>query len=483
LVFDLTASEQVWNYSCYAYDSEISEVTRLDPGTAGINTSEKKELENAGISAAAATAIFDRIRSSKGPFARFSEIEELEAVSAQDLDKLRSAAFTLWGDRQAHQVVTDLKCATDGVSEDHLDTVGGDPNGFVKNYTYNLVVADDGTVIRGEWTGESIEEHPDFAWVPYANEVRASTNEEWRRHGSYENYIKHILNSRYAPSENVFLFTDILDTLIDVRENAPVVCNVDPDDCGEGRVCNPVDGTCEEAPSEPAPADDGCMGGETHTTASTTISETTTEAISGKVCSGRDSWFLVALEEGQKAEITISFNHALGDIDMELQQANGFGLAGRSTSTANNEAIIWTAKTTGDHFLRIYGYSGAANDVELTVTISSRDSETCAEEDGEANNNFESATPITPGTQDGAICGNDSDFYQVSETGSWTFTLTFTHAEGDLDIKSFGPSGAQTAISQGTVNTETVSGTGPGFVEVYGYNGAKGAYSVEFTAP
>ncbi len=471
MVFDLTSNEQVWNYSCYAFDSQIGALTTLDAGTKGVNLATKAELEAGGISKEAAAAIFDRVRSTKGAFATFAEVEELEAVSAEDVSKLRAASFTLWGERRAHQVTTNLKCATDGVSEDHIDTLGADPRGFTKNYTYNLVASASGTITRGEWTGASIEDHPDFAWVPYANEVRRSDNQDARRFNSYADYVKDTYFGRFAPSENAFLYTDVLEQLIDVRTNAPVVCNPDPDDCGEGLKCNPVDGTCSPIGdvNDPEPIV-GCIGAETQQGAGVQIA-------GGKVCAGRDSWFAIALTEGQKAEVVVTFTHADGDIDIALHDPAGRRVMA-SESTSDMESVTWTANVAGNHLLRVFGYSGAENTVNITVNISQNATPACAEEGGEPNNNIQSATPVVAGTHSGAVCGSDSDFYRVNVQGSWTVTVTFVHTAGDLDLKSFDSAGKQLLVSQGTTNTETVTGSGPGFVQVYGYDNAAGPYTL-----
>jgi DNA uptake protein ComE-like DNA-binding protein len=468
IVFDLTAGDQVWNYPCYGYTTNVGDAETLDAGTVGLNTASAQDLIDLGLAESAANAIVDRIRSAKGPFARWTKVSELEAVSEEDVSKLQEGNYTLWGERKGHKVNTSLKCTTDGVDAWHLDTVDEDPRGFVKNYTYNLVINDRGDVVRGEWTGDSVEEHPDFAWLPYANEDRPSDSDDWRRHGSWENYVKHIYWSRYAPSENPFLFTDITNDMLDVRVNAPVVCNPDPDDCGAGFQCNPVDGTCTEVVVEPAPTD-GCLG--------TSLKEGAVNAESmfeGKVCSGRDSWFLINLTEGQEVEGVISFEHSLGDIDLEFLDAAGKRLR-TSTSTSNSESFKWTATVTGAYALRIYGYSGASNEISVTIEVNDTSDAQCAEEQGEPNNNSASATPIE-GTVNGALCGSDSDWFKVDISGDWTASIVFEHSAGDLDLKSYDAGGGQAKVSQSTDDSETISGSGPGFIEVYGYRGATGAY-------
>ena len=61
-----------------------------------------------------------------------------------------------------------------------------------------------------------------------------------------------------------------------------------------------------------------------------------------------------------------------------------------------------------------------------------------------------------------------------------TVTLEFVHNEGDLDLKSFDAEGTRLDSSAGTSDTETISANGGDFIQVYGYRGATGLYTLAF---
>jgi hypothetical protein len=82
------------------------------------------------------------------------------------------------------------------------------------------------------------------------------------------------------------------------------------------------------------------------------------------------------------------------------------------------------------------------------------------------------------GQQNLKICAGDVDWLKP---GAGLVKITFTHADGDLDLAAFDAGGAQVATSQGTGNSESVTVPAGGTVKVYGYSGAQGAYHL--TAP
>jgi hypothetical protein len=56
--------------------------------------------------------------------------------------------------------------------------------------------------------------------------------------------------------------------------------------------------------------------------------------------------------------------------------------------------------------------------------------------------------------------------------------IEFSHAAGDLDLAAFDAAGAPAGVSNGTTNSEQVTVPAGGFVRVFGYNGAQGAYKL-----
>ena len=92
----------------------------------------------------------------------------------------------------------------------------------------------------------------------------------------------------------------------------------------------------------------------------------------------------------------------------------------------------------------------------------------------EPNDAQAQATEIAVGSTQSAVCDNDAaDWFVVeAEAGTLTVEVSFTHADGDLDVKLFeGSSGI--GSSAGTGNTETISkrvGGGRYHVQVFPYS-------------
>ncbi len=60
-----------------------------------------------------------------------------------------------------------IYCATDSYNDGILDPDdSGDTHVYQKTYTYDLTLDSNGNPISGVWTGDSINDHPDFAWYP-----------------------------------------------------------------------------------------------------------------------------------------------------------------------------------------------------------------------------------------------------------------------------------------------------------------------------
>ena len=70
----------------------------------------------------------------------------------------------------------------------------------------------------------------------------------------------------------------------------------------------------------------------------------------------------------------------------------------------------------------------------------------------------------------------DRDWFKVATAR--TVRVSFSHAAGDLDVAAYDAAGARVGQSQGTGDVEQVTVPAGGTVEIYGYNGATGAYTL-----
>ena len=95
----------------------------------------------------------------------------------------------------------------------------------------------------------------------------------------------------------------------------------------------------------------------------------------------------------------------------------------------------------------------------------------------EANDSRTAATAIAAGTHgELRVCSGDRDWFRSATAR--TVRITFRHAEGDLDLNAYDASGARVGTSAGTGDSEQVMVPAGGTVEIFGYNGATGAYTL-----
>jgi len=165
-VFDVTATEAVWNYPVYKTNISINE--RTDSSVyeqININTADYDTLaELQGLDKELATKIIER-REENGPFQTIDELKEIEGLSAELYARLESKVSVKPIER-TFEMVAYVTLTTDGVDEDHIDTIGN-PRSIHKTWRYTLTTNEDLLVIDGKWADD--KQHPDFAWVPYYN--------------------------------------------------------------------------------------------------------------------------------------------------------------------------------------------------------------------------------------------------------------------------------------------------------------------------
>ena len=78
----------------------------------------------------------------------------------------------------------------------------------------------------------------------------------------------------------------------------------------------------------------------------------------GTICPGDDDYVSFSVSEPSEVEVTIVFDHAVGDLDLELYGPTG-AVVGRSTGSEDIETITETVTATGTYVARVYGYRDA----------------------------------------------------------------------------------------------------------------------------
>ncbi len=172
MVFDTTATEQVWNFPAWSAELLVVETTEGGMGDlVNVNTADLETLDTLpGIGETLATRIIEH-RELNGPFQAVEELDDVRGIGPSTLGKLEDLV-TVTPVERTFEVVADVRFATDGVGETHVDS-GSEPQGFTETWGYTLVTDSEGLVLSGAWDED--ESHPDFAWIPYSNPTARSS--------------------------------------------------------------------------------------------------------------------------------------------------------------------------------------------------------------------------------------------------------------------------------------------------------------------
>ena len=180
LVFDTTASEEVWNFPAWRYTLTLNETTtggaQAATGIVNINTAGRAELMTLDLINEVRADRIIAYRQQRGPFQTtqsitnvrgigmgiFNRIKEKITVSASSTPRTFSGSIA-------------VQFATDGVDYAHVDSNPESPQGFQETWEFTLQASPSGEIISGTWAQN--DKHPDFAWVPYANTVSTGSSE------------------------------------------------------------------------------------------------------------------------------------------------------------------------------------------------------------------------------------------------------------------------------------------------------------------
>jgi len=204
-----------------------------------------------------------------------------------------------------------------------------------------------------------------------------------------------------------------------------------------------------------------------------------------EVSSEEDSdYFAVEADAGDTITATIEFADDNGDIDLELQDADGNYLDG-SISVSDNETVSYTVSEAGTYYVEVYSFSGAPTSYDIDV---STEESTSAADQLEPNNDRDSATDLgSGGSYDDLEVSSeeDSDYFAVEADAGDTITadIFFDGDEGDVDVTLQDASGNSLDGSYSVSDDERVSYTvgesSTYYVEVYSFSGAPTSYDID----
>ena len=186
------------------------------------------------------------------------------------------------------------------------------------------------------------------------------------------------------------------------------------------------------------------------------------------VCETDEDWFGIALGAGDTLNVDLVFAHADGDIDVMLYDTT-FSVVDAGTTTTDNESVSYTAPSAGGAVIQITmpgdDVAGGGNTYDMVI---SGNTSTCTPDLFEEDDSSGAAAPLPLGTTLGLrACPSDDDWslvlLDVGQTATWT--ATFAHAEGDIDLELFDFAGNSLDSSTSVSDNEAVSYT----ATVFGY--------------
>ncbi len=175
------------------------------------------------------------------------------------------------------------------------------------------------------------------------------------------------------------------------------------------------------------------------------------------VCVGDEDYFDVILTDGETLEVEAVFSHAEGDIDIQILGLLGIPLASSASST-DNEQVSYTANNVGFFTIRVALFSDTGtmpgNPYQLNINVTSAPPMMCTADAQEPNDTAAAASSVGIGNHANLHACTDDDFYafSFSQGDDVSVAVSFSDAEGDIDIELLNPSG--TVVASGTTNTD-----------------------------
>lgn len=188
-------------------------------------------------------------------------------------------------------------------------------------------------------------------------------------------------------------------------------------------------------------------------------------------------WFRFSPPNGATVRVTITFAHAVGDLDLALFRDHTE--VDSSAGTGSNESVDTVFTGEGVIYAKVLGYGGDAAPYTMDVVFEGGLDlgDPCATN----NETLSTAVELPAGVYSGLrICSGDVDWYRVpASAGSGPISVVLGAGAGNLDLEVYNSSAALLGSSVTNNSTETVqTQAGVRYVKVFGRSGATGEYSL-----
>ena len=109
---------------------------------------------------------------------------------------------------------------------------------------------------------------------------------------------------------------------------------------------------------------------DTRATATSLTYSSGTATFSGQICASNQDWYAIPITGPSVITASLTFTHAMGDLDIDIFSPTGTDLTTTGGSTTDNEMVMAEVATAGTYALRIVGFSGAVNSYAGMITVS-----------------------------------------------------------------------------------------------------------------
>lgn len=230
-------------------------------------------------------------------------------------------------------------------------------------------------------------------------------------------------------------------------------------------------------------SEDSYENNDTRTTA-TPLGELTSHfVLNNLVMADGADWFAFRTlsRGGTQSRVMIAFDHAQGDLDLELYSASGRRIS-LADGTSDRESLSLRNLPAGLYYVRVFGYNRTLNpnyQLSIIPPLGPLTDDSYEENDSQAS--ARSLGSIAESlTLDNLVMADAADWYRFDLTrlpGTATIiTAEFTHDLGDIDMELYNQQGIRLAYSDSASDGESLYleqlATGTYFLRVYGYRGA-----------
>jgi hypothetical protein len=170
-----------------------------------------------------------------------------------------------------------------------------------------------------------------------------------------------------------------------------------------------------------------------------------------------DDWYKWTAPSHRHFSVSVAFQHDLGNLDLELYNANRV-LVASSRSMTDLEHIERDATPGESYYIRVYGIRGETNRYNLGI-----DGGSIPPDSYEPNDNFALAYPLNSADVELASASihqfRNEDWYRwmAPATGPLTIDMAFPHVLANLDVELFDSAQRLLARSNSMTNNERIT--------------------------